>query len=445
MNPWTLPTDLANAIDRLADTLHQRSRGKLSPLLTGILFAQGRRTVTSWLRAVNVGTDFPPYYYFLAVLGRQAQRVAAALLGLLVQRLAPVGPWLFALDDSPTKRYGPKVEGAGIHHNPTPGPTDQKFLYGHVWVTLAWVVRHPLWGTLALPLLAAMYVRQKDVPTIKPRYRWTFQTKLELAAGLLLWLTTWLNRQGRPVWIVADGAYAKRPLIRAIRQAEMVLISRLRHDAALWSLPPVVPAGRRKRGQPRKYGTQRFHLAKRAGQRRGWRTISVVQYGRPVTKTYKTFLATYRPAGGTIRVVLVREDDGHWLAFFSTDPELTVAAILEAVSDRAALEQTFKDVKEVEGAGQQQVRNLLANIGAWNVNLWVHALVEWWAWDQPARRIRDRRSRPWDDPERRPSHADRRKALQRQSIAEEFSRVQLRQQLPRRIRQLLQRLVQWVA
>jgi hypothetical protein len=24
---------------------------------------------------------------------------------------------LLVLDDSPTKRYGPKVEGAGVHHN----------------------------------------------------------------------------------------------------------------------------------------------------------------------------------------------------------------------------------------------------------------------------------------------------------------------------------------
>ena len=35
---------------------------------------------------------------------------------------------LFALDDSPTKRSEPRVEGAGIHHNPTPGPAAQKFL-----------------------------------------------------------------------------------------------------------------------------------------------------------------------------------------------------------------------------------------------------------------------------------------------------------------------------
>ncbi|TVQ02004.1 MAG: hypothetical protein EA381_04095 [Planctomycetaceae bacterium] len=41
------------------------------------------------------------------------------------------GYWKIAIDDSPTKRYGPHVEAANIHHNPTPGPGDGDWLYGH--------------------------------------------------------------------------------------------------------------------------------------------------------------------------------------------------------------------------------------------------------------------------------------------------------------------------
>jgi hypothetical protein len=37
----------------------------------------------------------------------------------LVTDLAKLTP---AIDDTPTQRYGPFVQGAGIHHNPTPGP-----------------------------------------------------------------------------------------------------------------------------------------------------------------------------------------------------------------------------------------------------------------------------------------------------------------------------------
>jgi hypothetical protein len=35
---------------------------------------------------------------------------------------------LFGLGDTPTRRYGPCVEGAGVHHNSTPGPADQRFV-----------------------------------------------------------------------------------------------------------------------------------------------------------------------------------------------------------------------------------------------------------------------------------------------------------------------------
>jgi hypothetical protein len=47
------------------------------------------------------------------------------LLSQSVLRVVNPGErFLFALDDTPTKRYGPHVEGAGIHHNPTPGPAE---------------------------------------------------------------------------------------------------------------------------------------------------------------------------------------------------------------------------------------------------------------------------------------------------------------------------------
>jgi hypothetical protein len=61
---------------------------------------------------------------------------------------------LLAIDDTPTPRYGPCVEGCGTHHNPSPGPAGAKYVYGHVGVTLAALARHPDRGTLAWPLLA---------------------------------------------------------------------------------------------------------------------------------------------------------------------------------------------------------------------------------------------------------------------------------------------------
>ena len=90
------------------------------------------------------------------------------------------------------------------------------------------------------------------------------------------------------------------------------------------------------------------------------------------------------------------------MAFFCTDPNASVAEILEAVADRAAIEQNFHDVKEVHGAGQQQVRNYWANIAVPS-DAWVHTLIELWAWNKPAKGIfGDRSDSPWDDADRRP-------------------------------------------
>ena len=207
-----------------------------------------------------------------------------------------------ALDDTSTKRYGPHVQGAGIHHNPTPGPAGSPYVYGHVFVVLGLLVTHQAWGTIALPLLSRLYVRKKDLPAIDPKHRPEFRTKLELAVELLRWAKPWLDLLRLPIWVVADGAYAKKEFLKPAAALGMTVVSRLRKDAALRSLPEPKPPGRR--GPAPTYGQDVIDLAKRAGQRRGWSSDTFELYGEKVAKRYKTFLATSRPAGGVFRVVL---------------------------------------------------------------------------------------------------------------------------------------------
>jgi len=435
------PQEWSGWSEWLSQGLHGRYRHRLAILLGGILFAQGRRTVASWLRAAGITNEFKAYYYFISSVGHNARWIAWRLLCLVFSRL-PIGPRVvFALDDTPTKRYGPQVEGAGIHHNPTPGPANAKHIYGHIWVTIALVLRHPLWGTIALPIFSMLYVRRKGIAKLPKYYRWPFQTKLEQAVEMMRWLAGLAILSEKMLWFVADGAYAKRPVLKEARRSNIVVISRLRKDAHLLSVPPPLKEGeRRGPGAPRKYGTERISLAKRAGQPRGWETIECVQYGERVTKEIKTFLATYQVAYGAIRVVIVKETTG-FEYFFSLDPNVSPAEILEAAGDRGAIEQVFHDVKEVEGAGQQQVRHIWANIGAWHLNLWVHTLVELWAWDKPQGQICDRRASPWDDATRRPSHADRRKALRRWILRGQFSSALGSRLLPPKIRRFVEKLL----
>ena len=439
---WQCPNEWSEWSKWLSAGLHARNRWRLPVLVVGILFAQGRRTVTTWLRAAGVSDDYQDYYYFLAALGRKSESIATQLIALLLRTLPLPKRLLLVIDDSPTKRYGPKVEGADVHHNPTPGPADQPFLYGHVWVTISLALRHPKWGPLALPLRAMLSVRQKTMPTIPKCRRWQrFATKLQLAARLVEWIVPLLKQAGKTVWIVIDGGYTKRPFLKRALRTGVTIVGRLRKDAALRDLPAKLKKGQRRgRGQPRKYGKNRLSLAKRAGQSRGWQTIACTVYGRATTKTYKTFLATYAPVGGVIRVVLVKEDHG-WYAFFCTGPHASVQEILEAFADRATIEQDFHDVKEVWGSGQQQLRNIWSNLAAYNLNLWMHTLVELWAWNKSHEQLADRSDSPWDDADRRPSHANRRTALRRHILRGHLSTLAHTGSLPKEIIQLAESLM----
>jgi hypothetical protein len=406
---------------RLAGCLDRRSAPRLVCLFLGAVLARGRRTVTSWIRAAKLSDQFRPCYTAVAAAGQRADRIAARLVIDVVEPLVGgAGRLTLALDDTPTRRYGPHVQGAGVHHNPTPGPAGAPYVYGHVWVVLALLAPHPAWGIVALPLLARLYVRAKDLIGIPPKHRPPFRTKLELAVELLRWAKVWLGWLNKPLWIVADGAYAKAAVLKPAQALGMTVVSRLRKDAALRTVPGPRPPGRR--GRPRFYGEHRIDLAKRAGQRRGWSTGAFDLYGKKMVKRYKTFLATWRPAGGLIRVVLVDEPTG-WRAYFCTDPTASVADILTAVADRFSLEIVFRDCKEVVGAGQQQVRFVWANVGAFHVCLWTFTMTEAWAWDSKDEELVDRSASPWDNPLRRPSHADKRRAWRRTLLAEEIRAV----------------------
>jgi hypothetical protein len=430
------------AVAALQAVMDRRIAFRLAIIIAGMLLADDRRTASAWFAAAGVQDDWDRFYDCLIRIGRQSKQLATVVLTLVVRKFdpGPEGRLLIGVDDSPTQRYGRHVEGAGVHHHPTPGPAEGEWLYGHNWVTLALLATHSLWGVIALPLRSLLYVRAVDVPKLDEKHGWEFRTKHQLAAKLVSWFVTTVRSLGvqAKVWAVTDGAYAARPFLDPVRAEGVVVVSRLRKDAQLHDLPPTRQPGQR--GRPRIYGEHRIDLAKRAGHKRGWQSITYRCRKEEVTREYKTFLATSRLVGGVIRVVMVRFDDG-WTAYFCTDPNAEVRDILEAVASRWALEEHFHDVKEVWGAGQQQVRNVWSNIGCWHLNQWMCTLVELCSWDQEKSVLTDRSERPWDNPDRRPSHADRRRAIGREMLEKEFLAVLPRTPEAHKFRDLIARIL----
>ncbi|MBM4001376.1 MAG: transposase, partial [Planctomycetes bacterium] len=121
--------------------------------------------------------------------------------------------------------------------------------YGHNWVSLAMVVKHSLWGVIALPLRSMLYVRAANCPKWTEKYGWEFRTKHEQLIDLVAWFVETARGMGLrcAIWLAVDGAYAARPFLRAMGRWSVVVVSRLRKDAALFDLPEERAPGKRGR------------------------------------------------------------------------------------------------------------------------------------------------------------------------------------------------------
>jgi hypothetical protein len=344
------------------------------------------------------------------------------------------------LDDSPTKRYGKHVEGANYHHNPTPGKTDAKFCYGHSWVVAALVIAHPMFGEISFPIAAELYLRQKDIDLLKEKYDRKFQTKTAMVVAIVKRLMPLFKGFDKEIEIIVDGGYAKDTVLVPLGKLKgVVTITRLRCDAALYEVPPTPT--KRGRGRPKKYG-DKIDVKSLIASQEGWQIVECRQYGQIVQKRVKSFIAASRlTKGKPIKVVLVKENDKTCVSLMSTEANMEVKEILEAYGVRFGIEEMFKDLKEVWGWGKQEVRLLERNEAVTTLNMLSFGLTELATWDRSSAELVDRCTSPWDDPDRRPSHANRRNFLREAMLENELNAALGAKGIPQKIIPLLKRIM----
>ena len=159
-------------------------------------------------------------------------------------------------------------------------------------------------------------------------------------------------------------------------------------------------------------------------------------------KRTKTFVAASKlTRGKPVKVVLVKEDEKTWLPLVSTDVALSTKEILESYGIRFGIEEVFKDLKDVWGWGKQEVRLLESNEASTTMNMLLYGMVELSTWECCGEELVDRVSSPWDDPSRRPSHADRRNYLRREMLTEELNVVLDSEFMAPKIIELLKKLL----
>jgi hypothetical protein len=258
-----------------------------------------------------------------------------------------------------------------MHHDPLLSSGRKPFFsFGHVWVVLALWVPLPMGQGrgFAQPILVRLYTSSKrggraDAPSRKRSGRRQVvaerahadrdrRTKLELLRELVGLAAQWAEE--RPVYLLCDSAYAGRALLEH-RPANVHVISRLRLDAALWTVPP---RRRRHRGRPRRRG-QRLPTPKALAQaHRAWQPLSVQLYGQTVLTQVFALRALWYTAlrDQPLRIILVRDPSGRRQldAFFCTEVSADAGFILMAYARRWTLEVTFHDTKQCLGLAEPQ-------------------------------------------------------------------------------------------
>ena len=298
MDGDAMAAGLARRLDhRLGRDARRPPAGAVRRTLHRAALARGRRTVASGC-ACGAGRDYERYYYLLGSVGRKALAIAGVLLRILLKRLpgdGPGTPLVFAIDDSPTKRYGPHVE-AGKYHNPTPdrpGPRSSTATSGSVW---------PAWSD----------TRSGERSPCRSSRTCTSEPKM--SAGwrpLRLAVPHQVGAGRRPDRVAGPAvgarshadlggnrrAYVKRPFLKRVLGAGVTgsvgAGERPCGRCRRWSIPA------RRRSWPAaevRQGPDRPGQTRRADPGLANRAFSL--YGRLVVKKYKTFLATYKPVGG---------------------------------------------------------------------------------------------------------------------------------------------------
>jgi hypothetical protein len=188
----------------------------------------------------------------------------------------------------------------------------------------------------------------------------------------------WLPQ--RLLVLVVDGGFAAVALALACGDREVVMVARLRLDAALYHWPAPQPPS--KRGpKPTKGKRQRSLKLWTARSDTPWQDLEIDWYGgqRKQLRVFSRTALWYTPgwAPVAIRFVLVRDPEGKLqdAAFFCTDLQATPAQILHWVVMRWSVEVTFEETRAHLGVETQRQWSDLAIARTTPVLLGLFSLV----------------------------------------------------------------------
>jgi hypothetical protein len=314
-------------------------------LLLGAMLAPGARTVTAALRVMGLATErrFTNYHRVLNRATWSARQGSRILLGLLITFFVSAGATIvLGADDTVERRSGRKITAKGCYRDAVRSTKKHVIrCFGLKWVSMMLLVPVP-WArrVWALPFLTALCrpAEQKDQRRHKTSVDWVRQ--------MVKQVRRWLP--GRRLVLVVDGGFAAVSLALACVKHQVVMVSRLRWDAALYHRPGPQPLGQRG-PKPSKGQRQRSLQSWAERSDTPWENVEVDWYGgqRKQLWVFSHTALWYTPGlpPVEIRFVLVCDPEGklRMEAFFCTDLQVTPRQILEWVVMRWSVEVTFEE------------------------------------------------------------------------------------------------------
>jgi hypothetical protein len=369
-------------------------------LITGWILCTNRRTVTGMIPFADpLGfRAHDSYHRFFPDARWNMATLWQMLAIMLVQKFCRTEVITLALDDTLFHRSGRKVDGAGWWRDAVRS-TKKSIVYawGLNLVVLTLQIQPP-WGGEPLGLPVNMRLHRKNGPSLT-----------ELAVEMINEVKQWLpERQFR---VVGDGFYAT---LAGKALDEITIISRIKRNANIYDLPP--KRKKKGRGRPRTKGRQLAKPEKMAAHIRNWGKVTFRQRGNIIERlVYTRIVLWYKVSRKPILLVISRDPAGKEKDdfLFTTDLNMTAAKVLECYNDRWAIEDTFKNTKQLLGGQQPQTFKGKGPERAACLSLWLYSVVWLWYLSQKTSR-RYFFVQPWYCQKTTPSFADAIACLRRE-------------------------------
>jgi DDE superfamily endonuclease len=283
--------------------------------------------------------------------GRQGSRM---LLGVLIALLAPPGATIGrGADDTGERRSGRRITAKGCDRDAIRSTKKHvSRCFGLKWVSLRLLVPVP-WSrrVWALPFLTTL------CRPAEKRGQRRHKTSIDWVRQMMKQVRRWLP--GRRLVVVVDGGFAAVSLALACVKQPVVMVSRLRWEAARYHPPAPQPPG--KRGpKPMKGKRQRSLPTWAERSDTPWQTVDVDWYGGRRKQlwgfSHTALWYTPRLPPVAIRYVLVADPEGklRMEAFFCTDVQATPVEMLQGVVMRWSVEVTFEEARAHLGVETQR-------------------------------------------------------------------------------------------